>query len=146
MSDVKDKSLGVGVRSDAREGRSAMSPSHRLLIIDLFQKSGLPLREYSQIVGVPYTTLSMWRSRFEKDGPEGLMDKPRECKESGSRLSEVTKRAIVMIREANPEYGCERISDMLGRGPGLGASPGAVLRVIREAGLEVQSPKSPRHA
>jgi transposase InsO family protein len=88
----------------------------------------------------------MWRSRFEKDGPEGLLDKPREHKESGSRLPEVTKRAIVMIREAHPEYGCERISDMLGRGPGLGASPGAVLRVIREAGLEVQSPKSPRHA
>lgn len=145
MRDLKDKGPGGGVRPDGGEGRPVMSPSHRLLIIDLFQKSGLPLREYSQIVGVPYTTLSMWRSRFEKDGPEGLMDKPREHKESGSRLPEVTKRAIVMIREAHPEYGCERISDMLGRGPGLGASPGAVLRVIREAGLEVQSPKVPRH-
>ena len=145
MSEQKEKSPGAGVRPGKGEGRSAHSASHRLIVIDLALKSGLPLREFAGIVGIAYSTLSNWKSRYEKDGPEGLMDKPRGHKESGSRLPEVTRRAIIMIRESHPEYGCERISDMLGRGPGLGASPGAVLRVIREAGLEVETPKAPRH-
>jgi len=116
-----------------------------LIIVDLALKSDIPLKEFAEFVSIPYSTLLHWKRQYEKHGPEGLMDKPRGPKESGSRLPEVTKRAIIMIREAHPEYGCERISDMLGRGPGLGASPGAVLRVIREAGLDVDSPKAPRH-
>jgi transposase InsO family protein len=145
MVDQKDKSPGAGVRPGGGEGRPVYSPTHRLVVIDLALKSGLPLREFAGIVNIPYATLSSWKVRYEKDGPEGLLDKPRGHKESGSRLPEVTKRAVIMIRESHPEYGCERISDMLGRGPGLGASPGAVLRVIREAGLGVESPKAPRH-
>jgi transposase InsO family protein len=41
-----------------------------------------------------------------------------------------------MIKQANPDYGCERISAMLLRGPALPASPGAVGRVLKEAGYE----------
>jgi transposase InsO family protein len=62
----------------------------------------------------------------------------------GSRLSELTKRSILMMKEANPGWGTERISDMLARGPALAASPNAVSRVLKEAGYEVvESPTSP---
>jgi transposase InsO family protein len=54
----------------------------------------------------------------------------------GSRLPELTKRAILMLKQANPEWGCERISDMLLRGPALPA--GAVARVLHEAGYETE--------
>jgi hypothetical protein len=53
--------------------------------------------------------------------PAGLMDKPRGGPK-GSRLPELTKRTIVMLKEANPTWGCQKISDMLVRGPALPAS------------------------
>jgi hypothetical protein len=74
--------------------------------------------------------------KFEAEGPAGLVDKPRGSGK-GSRLPDLTKRTILMLKEANPTWGCQRISDMLLRGPALPASPEAVARVLREAG---QSP------
>ena len=49
-----------------------------------------------------------------------------------------------MLKQAHPDWGCERISDMLVRGPALPASPNAVARVLREAGYElVEQPTRP---
>ena len=49
-----------------------------------------------------------------------------------------------MLKQAHPDWGCERISDMLLRGPALPASPNAVARVLKEAGYEtVQQPTKP---
>jgi hypothetical protein len=60
------------------------------------------------------------------------MDQPRGGPK-GSRLPELTKRAILMLKESNPQWGCQRISDMLLRGPALPASAEAVARVLHEA-------------
>ena len=32
---------------------------------------------------------------------------------SGSKLSEVTKRTILMLKQLHPDWGCQRISDEL---------------------------------
>src|SRR5439155_8573105 len=56
----------------------------------------------------------------------------------GSRLPELTKRTILMLKQANPEWGCQKISDMLLRGPALPASPSAVAQVLHEAGYELE--------
>jgi transposase InsO family protein len=50
-----------------------------------------------------------------------------------------------MLKESNPEWGCQRISDLLERGPGLGASPSAVARVLHEAGYELEETSTRRH-
>ena len=42
-----------------------------------------------------------------------------------------------MLKQANPEWGCQRISDMLLRGPALPASAAAVARVLHEAGYQI---------
>lgn len=60
-------------------------------------------------------------------------------------MSDLTKRAIVMMKEAHPEWGCQRISDMLSRGPALPASPTSVARVLREAGYEMEEQSTKRH-
>ena len=125
--------------------RKSYTAIQRMMILDMAMKSGFPIKEFADLVGVSAHVLYGWKKRYDEEGVDGLADKPRGRQDKGSRLPEVVKKAILMIREAHPEYGCERISDMLGRGPGLGASPGAVLRVIREAGLEVATPEVPRH-
>jgi transposase InsO family protein len=41
-----------------------------------------------------------------------------------------------MLKESHPEWGCQRISDMMQRGPALPASASAVARVLHDAGYE----------
>ena len=49
-----------------------------------------------------------------------------------------------MLKAANPDWGCQRISDMLLRGPALPASAAAVARVLHEAGYALEAvPKEP---
>jgi transposase InsO family protein len=116
---------------------SEMTAERRLLILDTWRRSGLPAGDFAVLVGVSKHTLYAWNKRFQLEGPAGLVDRPRGSVK-GSRLPDLTKRSILMLKQDNPEWGAQRISDMLLRGPALGASPTAVLRVLREAGYQLQ--------
>jgi transposase InsO family protein len=114
-----------------------ITPEQRLLLLDTWQRSGLPAGDFAALVGLSKQTLYAWKKKFEQEGPAGLMDQPRGGP-WGSRLPELTKRTILMLKKANPEWGCQRISDMLLRGPALPASPSAVARVLHEAGYQME--------
>src|SRR5262249_14714825 len=64
---------------------------------------------------------------------------------AGSRLPEVTRRTILMLKQTHPDWGCQRISDMLLRGPALSASPAAVARVLHEAGFQLEEEPTRAH-
>ncbi len=125
------------VAPDIAGPQPQLTPQQRLLVIDTWMKSGLPAGDYAPLIGVSKHTLYSWKQRFEAEGPGGLMDKQRGGRR-GSRLSDVTKRAVLMMKDQHPEWGVERISALLERGPALAASPGAVLRVLTEAGYQVE--------
>jgi transposase InsO family protein len=108
-----------------------------LLLLDTWTRSGLPAGDFASLVGVSKHTLYAWKKRFEEQGPAGLLDQPRGTP-SGSRLPELTRRTILMLKTSHPEWGCQRISDTLARGPALGACPSAVAKVLHEAGYESQ--------
>ena len=114
-----------------------LSAEQRLLLLDTWLRSGLPAGDFATLIGLSKHTLYAWKKKFETQGPAGLMDQARGGPK-GSRLPDLTKRAILMLKQANPEWGCERISDMLLRGPALPASAGAVARVLHEAGYETE--------
>lgn len=117
--------------------RGPLTPQQRLLVLDCWKRSGLPAGDFSALVGLSKHTLYAWKRRFDQEGPAGLMDKPKGGPR-GSRLPEVTRRAILLMKESHPEWGSERISHLLLRGPALPASPQAVSRVLREAGYELE--------
>jgi len=121
------------VKEDATEGRM-LSARERLHMLDIWQRSGLPARDFGALVGISRHTLYAWKKRFAELGPAGLEDGARGPR--GSKLDELTKRTILMLKAEHPEYGCERISALLLRGPALAASPGAVARVLKESGYE----------
>jgi transposase InsO family protein len=122
---------------------ATFTAEQRLLLLDTWRRSGLPAKDFAALVGISTHTLYTWKKRFEDYGPAGLADQPRGAKK-GSRLPEVTKRTILMLKEGHPEWGCQRVSDMLARGPALPASPSAVARVLHEAGYEsVDEPTRP---
>jgi transposase InsO family protein len=124
--------------------RATPTAEQRLLLLDTWRRSALPAGDFAALVGVSKHTLYAWRKRFDEAGPAGLTDHPKGPKE-GSRLPEVTRRTILMLKEDNQEWGCQRISDVLARASGLGASPGAVARVLREAGYELQETRTEPH-
>ena len=111
------------------------TPQQRLLLLDTWQRSGLPAMDFGAMVGLSKQTLYSWKARFDKSGPQGLIDRPRGVPK-GSKLAELTKRTILMLKQSHPEWGCRRISDLLLRGPALPASESAVARVLHEAGYQ----------
>jgi transposase len=115
----------------------ALTPEQRLLLLDTWLRSGLPAGDFAALVGISKHTLYLWKRKFEAEGPAGLMDRPRGGPR-GSHLPDLTKRTILMLKEANPEWGCQRISDMLVRGPALPASASAVAKVLHEAGYVME--------
>lgn len=116
-------------------GDIAFTPEQRLLVLDAWRRSGLPAGDFAPLVGLSRHTLYAWKKRFDAEGPAGLADRPKGAP-AGSKLPEVTRRTILMLKEAHPDWGCQRISDMLLRGPALPASPAAVARVLHEEGYE----------
>jgi transposase InsO family protein len=123
--------------------RHAFTPQQRLLLLDTWRRSGLPAKDFSALVGISKHTLYKWNQLFEQQGPAGLVDAPRGARR-GSRLPDLTRRTILMLKQQHPEWGCQRISDMLLRGPALPASAAAVAYVLREAGYEsVHTPTRP---
>jgi transposase InsO family protein len=132
------RSRGRGRRLvNPAEKAAPLKPEQRLLLLDTWQRSGLPAGDFAALVGISKHTLYAWKKKFTESGPSGLMDQPKGGP-WGSRLPELTKRTILMLKQANPEWGCQRISDLLLRGPALPASPSAVARVLHEAGYQME--------
>jgi transposase InsO family protein len=121
----------------ADRSTTPLTAEQRLLLLDTWQRSGLPAGDFAALVGMSKHTLYDWKRKFQSEGPAGLVDRPRGGP-AGSRLPEVTRRAILMLKQANPSWGCQRISDVLQRGPALPASASAVARVLHEAGYELE--------
>jgi len=138
------------VKPSGDSPKSSLSAEQRLLILDTWQRSGLPGGDFATLVGVSKHTLYGWKKKFQEQGPAGLMDQPRGGPK-GSRLPELTRRTILMLKQSHPDWGCQRISDMLVRGPALPASPAAVARALHEAGYQLEEtltrphPDHPRH-
>lgn len=123
-------------KPESAAGKRSWTGQQRLLLLDTWRRSGLPAGDFAPLVGISKHTLYKWKKRFEEHGPAGLADQPRGVRQ-GSQLPDLTQRTILMLKETHPEWGCQRISDMLARGPALPASASAVARVLRESGYEM---------
>ncbi len=124
--------------------KAQLSPQQRLLLLDTWRRSGLPAGDFASLVNISKHSLYEWKKRFEAEGPSGLMDRAKGGPR-GMKLSELTKRTILMLKEANPTWGCQRISDMLLRGPALPASPQSVAKVLHEAGYVLSEEPTKPH-
>ena len=78
-----------------------LTPQQKLLLLDTWQRSGLPAGDFGEMVHISRHTLYAWKRRFEQQGPAGLMEQPRGVT-AGSRLPELTKRSILMLSSHMP--------------------------------------------
>ncbi len=88
----------------AKAPSTGLTYEQRLLVLDLWRRSSLPAGDFAPLVGLSKYTLYEWKRRFEADGPAGLADRPRGSPQ-GSRLPEVTRRTIVMLKQSHPDWG-----------------------------------------
>jgi transposase InsO family protein len=123
----------------------SFTPGQRMLILDIWDRSELSAREIAPLVGLCAHTLYDWKKRFDQNGPAGLADRPRGKPALGSRLPEPTQRAIQLLKRKHPDWGVDRIQDVLMRGEGFTASTGAIQRVLVEAGYQVETAPTRRH-
>lgn len=143
---VRDRTPGRSGRAlapaEGTAGKRTFTPEQRLLLLDTWRRSGLSARDFAALTGLSKNTLHKWHQLFEAHGPAALMDQPKGGP-SGTRLPDLTRRTILMLKQSHPEWGCHRISDLLVRGPALAASASAVAHVLHEAGY--QSVRVPTH-
>jgi transposase InsO family protein len=132
------------VRLEDLEERRHFTPQQRLLLLDAWMRSKLPATEFGALVEVTPTTLYQWRKRFEAHGPAGLSDQVGG-RRTGSQMPEPVRRAILMMKDAHPDWGQDRLHDVLLRSEGYGASPGAIARVLEEEGYVVEEPAAAPH-
>jgi transposase InsO family protein len=121
-----------------------LTPQQRLLLLDTWQRSGLPAGDFAAMVGLSKHTLYAWKKKFDSEGPAGLMQQPRR-RAAGRPLSDLTRRTILMLKQSHPDWGCQRISDVLWRGPSLSASASAVAQVLHDAGYELEEAPTRPH-
>lgn len=57
---------------------------------------------------------------------------------NGSKPPDLTRRTILMVKQANPKFGCQTNSELLPHGPALPVRSPAVARVLHEAGYEFE--------
>lgn len=131
-------------RADAQP-RPQASGAQRLLILDTWVRSKLPAREFASLFGLSPHTLYSWKQRFDELGPAGLESSGRRGPR-GSQISEISKRAILMMKSQHPEWGQDRIHAMLLRTEGLAASPNAIARVLEENDYVTVSQPTKPHA
>jgi transposase InsO family protein len=142
-----DKPVGARGEEQAqpeapRQSRVILPPTssmQRMLILDCWQRSGLKAPAFAELVGVSAASLYAWKRMFEEEGPAGLESRPRGVPR-GSKLPETTQRAILMLKRAHPEWGCERLSDVLLRSSACAASAGAIARYLKEQGYTSEPP------
>ena len=59
---------------------AALTPQQRLAILDCWQRSGLPAKDFAPLVGVSRHTLYAWKQRFQRLGTAGFLDQPRRTR------------------------------------------------------------------
>lgn len=136
----------AGHRSRRRQAESRkprFTAEQRLLILDSWLRSKLSAGDFAPLVGLSMHTLRAWKQRFLEFGPAGLDDKPLG-RPTGSRLSEATKRAILLLKQEHPDWGQDRIAAMLLRAEGFSASASAVGRCLDEAGYTDRAKPAPQ--
>jgi len=123
--------------------RTRFTPRQRLLVLDTWLRSKLPAGDFGSLVGISAPTLYQWKRKFLQDGPAGLSDQPR--RRLGVRLTDEVKRAILMLKEAHPDWGQDRLSAVLARTEAYGVSPGTVGRFLEESGYHTQEVPTKPH-
>ena len=82
-----------------------LTPQQRLLLLDTWQRSGLPAGDFAALVGVSKHTLYAWKKQLRRRRARRAWWTSRAAGRTGSRLPELTKRTILHAQAGQPRLG-----------------------------------------
>jgi transposase InsO family protein len=103
---------------------------------------GMSSQDVSQLIGASPASIDKWFRIYREEGVEGLIH--TSAHHSTRKLCDKLEERIEEYRRENPEHGVRRISDELRRNEGLEVGHETVRRVLNDAGLANDPPKSKR--
>ena len=86
---------------------------HRKQVLDLAKKIGISAACEKE--GMDRTSYYKWRNRFDELGLAGLEDRPPIRREATTDITDNEKATIISFARENPEWGCERIAEEIGK-------------------------------
>jgi transposase len=116
----------------------------RLRVVREVVDHGAEVSDVSRTFGISETTVHVWLDRFRRGGVDALVPEPPGAKPQEDRY-DPRREAVIETRRAHPEWGAERIRDVLARFAAVGVSETTVRRVLADAGLvAATAPSGPR--
>lgn len=113
------------------------SPVERKKTIEAYLGSGLTQQEFAKAWGVSPATISDWSRRYEAQGADGLMDRPRrpDDKRLGMRVPKTVQDEIIAVKKREPSLGFRSIKNWLYRSKGVKVSAGSIRKTVKQEGL-----------
>jgi transposase InsO family protein len=119
--------------------RRSYTPEEKRAAIEAYQKSGMPLVDFSATWGVSKATLTNWLRKHKAEGPKGLERKPHAGK-GKSRLADALRGEIVRAKRYFPDFGLKKLRDYLYRFRGVKVSPGAIKSTLKAEAVPTAPP------
>ena len=123
----EEKRRGVG---SGQERTSGYSPELRLRVVREVLDGQMSRAGASRVFGVAITTIAGWLQRYREQGAEGLKAERSGPPPRTQPGSAVKRELVTAMRREHPQFGTQRVSDMLRRFEGLGVSPTEVRRCL----------------
>lgn len=127
----------------AREKKHKFTLEVRLRAVKLHLEEGLTARLVSEQLGIGYSTLTNWITRYRKMGEEGLREQTHRPR--SRRLPAAVQEKITQLKTDHPGMGVRRISHWLTRLFCLRASHETVRQVLQEKQLIEAPARRPQH-
>ncbi|HEY1086497.1 MAG TPA: helix-turn-helix domain-containing protein [Archangium sp.] len=120
----------------------------RLRVVREVLEQQTPIMQVARIFQVSSSAIHNWLRAYELGGVEALTPVQSGPAPAAPSDEDARRDFVLRTRQENPEFGPQRISDVLKRFEGLGVSETTVRRILHEEGLlEAKPPqveKAPR--
>lgn len=117
------------------------SYEERLKIVKLFLEEGYSATQLGQQFHLSDSSVTGWVKRYRAHGEAGLRDKIRAKSSPKPSTADPIKTQILTHKQANPDHGAKRISQIFRRFLGLQVSTHQVRETLREESLLGVPPK-----
>jgi len=104
---------------------------------------GVSARQFCSVAEVPYSTFARWWARWQREGNQALLDRPRRPRRCPSALQ---GQVLDVIRRTHRElgWGVRRLYAYLKQAGRITCSLSSVYRVLRRCGALLRRPRKPK--
>ena len=107
------------------------SAAEKREIIDLVERSSLPVRRTLSHLGIPKSTFYGWYERYREGGDDALEDARPNCSRVWNRLPERVRQSILKLALERPECSARELAVLYTERHGYFVSESSVYRLLK---------------